>query len=921
MNSALKSLLAAWLLGSSALVSGAWTPAEGAVIHPVPSSKSRWVWAADKPVKDGAVARFRLQFDLPAPVKSAVIHINYDDSGFLLVNGSRAAGTSIIHGTWKYDIAKLVKKGKNLLAVQVKNGRGAAGMLLLGTITLVNGKTIYLHSSSDLKSVTDSADTQWYMPHFDDSKWQKSLELGDVIAPPWIIYRNLQPYFYTAAEFKAYQKRSLRSMALPAALGKEKLPEISITPREGMPRIKVGNEYLWPIFDLTGGGGNVYSDSWILRHNKLGIKIFQISLQEENFLMPDGTLSFERLDRGARRLIHLAPDAMILLQFRIAHMREFCTKYPKETMVFGTGPVDSNDELYGRPLRPSPASMQLRKTIEDWMSQMADFVKKQPWGNRVAAVRVSYGIYSEWHSFGMYQAPDLSQPMQKAFRAYLKKKYKNLSALRKAWNDPKVTFETASVPSSKERWGKDRFFRSPKQDAKELDFYDCYAHTHADLLLFMAKLAKEKFPGRLCGAYYGYALTNHPPEGATVLLDKVASSPYIDFLSSPPPYTAASRLAGGPYLSRGLASTLSRYGKLLFIEDDSRFHHIAKYAVKAITTRSANESRMTMRRNMFNTLFERCGIQFCDPIGMRLRRPGAFDDPSIDLGIKESLTAMEKALPLAGESGNEVAVIFNSMERLRHHAPPRFSKLNLGNLVNSHALSVLYRTGVPFDLMSHTDFLASKNKYKVYVFLNAFTNTAAERKAIREKIRRKGVTALFFNGAGYVTPQGFSAAAMEDLTGMKIAVDKKGKNSVLVFDNKWGRLSNNNRGIEERFIVNDPAAAVFARYAADKKAAAAEKTLADGSKVIYLGSYPQTAPVWRNLLSKAGAAALTAHGSYLRRHGNLIMFHTGKKALHKITLPSAYKGAVELFSGKKYTGRVISLKSEQDAGTWVFKCF
>jgi hypothetical protein len=30
---------------------------------------------------------------------------------------------------------------------------------------------------------------------------------------------------------------------------------------------------------------------------------------------------------------------------------------------------------------------------------------------------------------------------------------------------------------------------------------------------------------------------------------------------------------------------------------------------------------------------------------------------------------------------------------------------------------------------------------------------------------------------------------------------------------------------------------------------------------------------------------------------------------------------VELFSGKKYTGRVISLKSEQDAGTWVFKCF
>lgn len=912
-----KILTAALCLGT--LAASAWEPAPGAAVHPRPVSKSLWIWTADKPVSNGAIALFRFKAELSADVRSAVVKINYDDGGTLWVNGRNLPGKHTHSGTRVYDIAKFLKKGRNLVAVEVKNGRGRAGVMLYGEIKLANGKSVFLHSGADIKSISGPLNAPWKEWGYDDSKWQKSLVQGDVLSAPWSRYRDLVRDFLSPAELKLYEERQSKALRLPSGLKDEKFKPASIALKEGLPHFKIGDEYLLPLLDLTPGG-DMYSDSSVIRNAAAGIRFFHVAQTEETFLRPDGTLTFERMDKMVRRTLNLVPDAKICLNFRISSMADFCKKNPGETMVFGTGKVDNSGELYGRPLRPSPASAKLRLCLKDWMTQLAAFVHKQPWSKRVAAIRVSYGTYSEWHSHGMFHAPDLSQPMQKAFRKYLKEKYKDVSALRKAWKDPKVTFESASVPTAQERWVPERFFRNPKDDAKELDFYDCYAHTHADLLLYLAKLAKTLFPGRLCGAYYGYALCSHPPEGSTVLLDKVASSPYIDYMSSPAPYSPFSRLAGGDSLSRGIASTLSRYGKIMLIEDDSRFHHISRYSEKNITTRSPLESRMNMRRNMLNILFERCGLQLNDAADGKMLRPGVFDDPAVNQGLSEAQAVIRKALPLAKDSGNEIAVVFNYMERLRHYTP-RHSRILMSHFINSETLNKLYRSGYPFDLMSHTDFFASKKQYKVYVFLNAFTLSAAERTALKAKIRRKGVSAVFLSGAGYASPEGFSEAAMEELTGMKITVDKKGKNSTLVYDNNAGRAGTLQRGAAERFIVADPGAEVFGIYAGDKKPGAAVKMLPEGSKVIYSGNIPVKAAHWRNIFAKAGLKPMTGADSYIRRHGNLVMFHTGTKGPHTITLPPNFKGAVELFSGRKYSGRVITLHSAEGPGTWCFKCF
>ena len=97
------------------------------------------------------------------------------------------------------------------------------------------------------------------------------------------------------------------------------------------------------------------------------------------------------------------------------------------------------------------------------------------------------------------------------------------------------------------------------------------------------------------------------------------------------------------------------------------------------------------------------------------------------------------------------------------------------------------------------------------------------------------------------------------------------------------------------------------------------KLLPDGSKSVFAAAVPNSGTKWRNLLTSLGVHAYTAPESYFRRHGNLFMFHTGKKGMHRITLPEKSGTVTELFSGKQYSAPVIEVESEAGPGTWLFK--
>jgi len=885
-----------------------------AVVHQRPVSQSQWLWNLDEKVTPDAVSFFRLTFSLEEPFIQAFLNVNYDDGGEAFLNGKKL-GHSRYLGSYRYDLSKTLKTGKNVLAIKVKNGRGAAGVIFYGEVHLNSGEIIALHSDDSVKAAASVLSDEWREIGYDDSPWKKALLQGDVLANPWARWRDIIPVCASPREQAKIQAEREAASVLPVGLSKEADPQARIVYDGFLPKIELNGRKYDPVLNLCGAGFE-FADNIVLKTSQLGISFFQIGVDEQGFYDADGKLDFSRLDSQARRLLHLNPDAYLLVSLRFASMQKWCEDNPDEIMDYATGKPEGNDELYGRPVRPSQASLAFKEEALGIIREFAKYVLKQAWGKRVIGTRICYGIFSEWHTYGMYHGPDTGKAMTIAFRSYLKNKYGSDSELQRAWNNPAERIAAVQVPNADERWGKAAYFRNPLADRKVLDYYDCHANVIADLLLTMARCIKENLPGRLCGAYYGYVFSTHPPEGANVLLDKILASPYIDFLSNPPPYDAANRLAGGPYIQRTIPSVYHRYGKLSIIEDDSRFHHIPEFTTPAISCRTPLESQMVMRRNYLNMIFDGSGIQLADPNSGVGQRPHAFDDAAILQGLKESMETWGKIGMLASESGNDIAVVVNYHERLRH-CSVRESKSPLGYFINHMTMTILYQTGFTFDLLSLNDFISSQKQYKVVLFVNPFTFTAQERSSLKEKLRKPGVTSVWCYAPGYVSESGFSSETMEDLTGIKIGFDEMGKDATLKFTH--GEVSSFwARGDGPRFYVSDPDVEGFAYYVSDQKIGAAIKFLPDQSNAIFLGMYPMKAQHWEKILGMTGAHCYTKAGSYLRRHDNLLMFHTGTAGKHTIELPENFSGATELFSGEQFSGSKITVETTGPA-TWLFK--
>lgn len=95
----------------------------------------------------------------------------------------------------------------------------------------------------------------------------------------------------------------------------------------------------------------------------------------------------------------------------------------------------------------------------------------------------------------------------------------------------------------------------------------------------------------------------------------------------------------------------------------------------------------------------------------------------------------------------------------------------LGYKLITGVYTELCRTGAPFDTILLDDIgNASLPDYRVYIFLNCFCLDAAERARIARVVRRKGKTAVWFYGAGFLRPEGASAKNLSELTGMQMEV-------------------------------------------------------------------------------------------------------------------------------------------------------
>ena len=693
----------------------------------------------------------------------------------------------------------------------------------------------------------------------------------------------------TADEIARVKEEEAHASALPARLEREPDPVARIVYRGHRPFIELNGNLMDPLVEICKIG-DPYNESAIVKCAQAGFKIVQLNFFVDDLYKGEGVpCDFSPIGAAVWRVLRLDPNAYVVISPRFI-MRQWAKDHPDEQVGYAAGAADPNasDELRERVVRPSPASDRFRALALGVIGELGDYVNAQPWRKRLVGFRLSYGTYSEWHCFGMYEAPDTGLRMQEKFRAYMQAKRGVANA-----RIPTVAMRRhENADTSKPGLNGDLL--DPAEDQLVLDYYDCLANTLADLMLALAAKARQCLPGRLIGAYYGYVYADHPPEGANGLLDKVLASPNIDFLSNPPCYRRESRRAGGSNVARTIPSLFRRYGKLSLLEDDSRFHHIRDWLQSkndglSLATESPLETEMVMRRNWLNPFFDGTGLQLNDPMTRSGRRPHAFDDPSVFKAIAESKAALAAAGEPASESGNTVAVVFSARECLRRDGGKcSYFTWNLYQTSLFH----LNRTGAAFDVLSLEDYIANPRDYRIVVFLNAFYLTGAERAALVAQTRKPGMTAVWIGPAGGVTDTGFDNAAMSRLTGVT-ATGVARRPKIQCVDAEATRKS-----------MPD-----FIFYV---------KTLEGGARSIVVPQVPNSAERYRAVLGEAGAWFHTAPGNYFRRHGDIFMFHTGTAGEHAIRLPANVKKVRELYTGAEFDSNELTLQTDGPA-TWLFK--
>ena len=152
--------------------------------------KAAWIWNDKAALRDGALTcYFRREIDLPAKPTAATVLATADNGYDLYVNGSVVGGdTGYDSAYWqsieKYDIAHLLKAGRNVVAIRGANLGGAAGLVAAMRVELAGRPAIEVCTDRTWRFSVDSQ-TGWTSAEFDASSWPAAVELGRMGLRPW----------------------------------------------------------------------------------------------------------------------------------------------------------------------------------------------------------------------------------------------------------------------------------------------------------------------------------------------------------------------------------------------------------------------------------------------------------------------------------------------------------------------------------------------------------------------------------------------------------------------------------------------------------------------------------------------------------------------------------------------------------------
>lgn len=750
----------------------------------------------------------------------------------------------------------------------------------------------------------------------------------------------------------------------------------------GTPAIEINDE----IFSLMAMTTRIGDEEYIRSLREAGVRVFFV-FANTDWLRPGNPegdwwnrmTGFEAFSYEAQKLLRLVPDAYIIVRVGMHPPVEWMEKHPDDLLRYNDGRTIScimNSEVHMDrvPGCYSMCSDAWRKDGGEALLHFCDQVEHSPFADRVIGYFLGAGGTSEWYYVNQISEPgmgiyaDISPAFRKEYGRILKEKYGTEEALQAAWGK-EATFEDPGIPDLREREyvtidkkiihslvtfecadriESDIHYNNQEPTRKGVflnvngyrhvyDFFNAWHEGTANSLIHFATLLKNHNPGILVGSFYGsLGCTDYYGSSTTTGTRKILDSGVVDFLASPGVYN--NRWPGGYVAQREVQDSFSLRNKLFLSEEDSRTHLDCDFYRDANNFFTIQDSLNSLKRDFARNLCENTFAWWFD----QHQNGGRYKHEDIYKMMAVQQNVAVQAAKFGAPKANEIALIYD--EESIHLV----SKGTNVTMLDYYRTSDLARIGAPVDYYFHDD-MGNENMpdYKVYVMLNSFCLTDAEREVIRKKAAKNHAMVIWMYAPGFVNfdrDTAMDTAHISELTGMQVnRIDDTHSVKFRITDPSHPALRH---AVADRFygwidrdvsstiwvgsvldvpflnpcftVEESEDVTVLGRYCVDNKPALAMKDNGDYVSV-YCTTQILRAELLASLAEYAGCHIYGYEDDCIYANENFVNIHavsTGKHTLHFKKKCSPY----EIYEGRYYGKDVDTLELELYRGQTLTFC-
>lgn len=479
---------------------------------------------------------------------------------------------------------------------------------------------------------------------------------------------------------------------------------------------------------------------------------------------------FGAFDKAIRDAIKANPLGGIQVSFFPEGIKWFQNKHGRELERCYPGMTSSGQLgiLYQAPF----GSDVWIECSSELLRNLVTHIESSDYAERVWDYKLFCGGGGEWYWPGCFMSatPGYSDATRDSFRSWLRMTYDNEGALRSAWGDPIVTFNSALVPLPEVRYASEAFnFRDPIKARPTIDFRRYMGDRTFDNIVRNTEAIKLGCGGKkTVTIYYGYQLffssTRNQTQfiSGTQCLGRVFGVKSVDNIATPIDYRE--RLPGDPggnYNPFNGSAWL--HGKMIWQENDLRTHLFPKREYGR--TNNLDETISVLQRGFGQALTGGMGIWwFAMPANY------VYHDQGIMNEVKRISTISRDFVAGSRASVAEVALVFDENSTL-------YSAYRNSDFIESHTWKLYlesFRMGAPFDAYLIDDIFDPRvPDYKMYIFMNSYCVDAGKRNKILEKVGRRNAVSVWCYAPGFISDLGFNDGDMKLLTGIALKSEMK----------------------------------------------------------------------------------------------------------------------------------------------------